>query len=334
MDHKYLFQQEKMLKDCVELAEITRMVCLVFEGRKAIGPTHDDITSDCVAKAIGVPIDVDPRALAILHEWLKATGAEMSEARRRMTRISNGADLVLNEVSGAPGFWIGNVIVMAGVPSIMQAMLDEMASKPKTGIRMLSESVRANARESDIGTCQDGAQLGLEARSRGRFCSNVNGTTVCASHVSGITGARHVIEGNIEYGDSWLICGWTSNSGLNLTVAFWAIAAEAKMSIDPAARANCKDFGIVFLPKEPQPESAAGASQSTGTTLPRSSTRAGAFLVGIQGAGQPDARPVTGWSLPGHRPRWAARRHLSATLQEWPNSRGTRGGVCAWGSVS
>src|SRR5271166_3240102 len=55
-----------------------------------IGPTHDDITSDCVAKAFGVPIDVDPRALAILHEWLKATGAELSEARRRMTRIPKG----------------------------------------------------------------------------------------------------------------------------------------------------------------------------------------------------------------------------------------------------
>src|SRR6266849_9530380 len=117
-----------------------------------IGPTHDDLTSDCVARAFGVPIDVDPRALAILHEWLKATGAEMSEARMRMTRIPKGADLVLNEVSGAPGFWIGNVIVMAGVPSIMQAMLDEAAPKLKTGTRMLSETVRANAREGDIGT--------------------------------------------------------------------------------------------------------------------------------------------------------------------------------------
>ena len=96
------------------------------------------------------------------------------------------------------------------------------------------------------GQAKNCAQLGLEARSRGRLSSNVNGTTVCVSHVSGITGARHVIEGNIEYGYSWLICGWTSNSGLNLTVARWAIAVEAKMS-DPAARANCKDFGIVFL---------------------------------------------------------------------------------------
>jgi len=110
-----------------------------------IGPTHDDITADCVAKAFGVSIDVDPRALAILHEWVKTTGAEMNEARLRMTRIPKGADLILNKVSGAPGFWIHNVIVMAGVPSIMQAMLDEVAPKLKTEVRMLSETVRADA---------------------------------------------------------------------------------------------------------------------------------------------------------------------------------------------
>jgi molybdenum cofactor synthesis domain-containing protein len=124
-----------------------------------IGPTHDDITADSVAKAFGVPIDLDPRALAILHEWLKETGAEMTEARLRMTRIPKGADHVLNKVSGAPGFWIGNVIVTAGVPSIMQAMLDEVSPKLETGVRMLSETVRADAREGDIGT-----QLGEIAR--------------------------------------------------------------------------------------------------------------------------------------------------------------------------
>ena len=116
-----------------------------------IGPTHSDITADCVAKAFGVPIDPDPRALAILHEWVKTTGAEMNEARLRMTRIPKGADLILNKVSGAPGFWIDNVLVMAGVPSIMQAMLDEVAAKLKTGVRILSETVRADAREGDIG---------------------------------------------------------------------------------------------------------------------------------------------------------------------------------------
>jgi molybdenum cofactor synthesis domain-containing protein len=117
-----------------------------------IGPTHDDITADCVAKAFGVPIDVDPRAIAIMQERLAATGAEMNEARLRMTRIPKGADLVLNKVSGAPGIWIENVIVMAGVPSIMQAMLDEVAPKLETGVRMLTETIRADAREGDIGT--------------------------------------------------------------------------------------------------------------------------------------------------------------------------------------
>ena len=79
-----------------------------------IGPTHSDITAACTAKAFGVPMDADPRAPAILHELVKATGAEMNKARLRMTRIPKGADLILNKVLGTPGFWIGNVIVMGG----------------------------------------------------------------------------------------------------------------------------------------------------------------------------------------------------------------------------
>jgi molybdenum cofactor synthesis domain-containing protein len=117
-----------------------------------IGPTHDDITADSIAKAFGVPIDYDPRAVAILKERLAQTGAEMNEARMRMTRIPAGAELVRNKVSAAPGFWLGNVIVMAGVPTIMQAMLDEVAPRLRTGIRMLSETVRADLREGDIGS--------------------------------------------------------------------------------------------------------------------------------------------------------------------------------------
>lgn len=115
-----------------------------------IGPTHDDITADSVAKAFGVPIDYDPRAVALLQQRFK--GPDLNEARMRMTRIPNGAELVTNKVSLAPGFWIGNVIVMAGVPTIMQAMLDEVGPKLKTGKQMLSESIRADAREGDIGT--------------------------------------------------------------------------------------------------------------------------------------------------------------------------------------
>ena len=91
-----------------------------------IGPTHDDITADSVAKAFGVPIDVDPRAVEIFSARA-ADAMELNEARLRMARIPHGAELVDNKISAAPGFWLGNVIVMAGVPSIMQAMLDAVA---------------------------------------------------------------------------------------------------------------------------------------------------------------------------------------------------------------
>jgi molybdenum cofactor synthesis domain-containing protein len=117
-----------------------------------IGPTHDDITADCVAKAFGVPLDFHPEAVAIMKERLAKTGGELNEARMRMTRIPRGAALVANKVSGAPGFWIGNVITMAGIPSVMQAMLDEVAPKLKTGAKLMSETIRADAKEGDVGT--------------------------------------------------------------------------------------------------------------------------------------------------------------------------------------
>ena len=117
-----------------------------------IGPTHDDITADCVAKAFGVAIDYDPRAVEIMTARVRETGGVMNEARMRMTRVPAGAELVLNKVSAAPGFWIGNVIVMAGVPHIMQVMLEYVTPRLKTGAKMLSESVRADCREGDIGT--------------------------------------------------------------------------------------------------------------------------------------------------------------------------------------
>jgi molybdenum cofactor synthesis domain-containing protein len=117
-----------------------------------IGPTHDDITADCVAKAFGVSIDYHPEAMRIISERAAKMGAEMNEARKRMARIPAGATLVENKVSGAPGFRIGNVIVMAGVPSIMQGMLDAVAPTLKTGAKMLSETIRADLREGDVGS--------------------------------------------------------------------------------------------------------------------------------------------------------------------------------------
>ncbi|WP_374546860.1 competence/damage-inducible protein A [Rhodoblastus sp.] len=106
-----------------------------------IGPTHDDITADAVAKAFDVEISEDPRAIALLLERIKPE--DLNEARRRMARIPHGAALVTNPISKAPGFWIGNVIVMAGVPAIMQAMLDDVAPKLVRGAKILSETIDA-----------------------------------------------------------------------------------------------------------------------------------------------------------------------------------------------
>jgi molybdenum cofactor synthesis domain-containing protein len=108
-----------------------------------IGPTHDDITADAVARAFGVAIGEDPRALAMLRE--RFAEADLNAARRRMARIPEGAKLVPNAISKAPGFWIGNVIVMAGVPAIMQCMLDTVGPGLKAGRRIHVETVEAGA---------------------------------------------------------------------------------------------------------------------------------------------------------------------------------------------
>jgi molybdenum cofactor synthesis domain-containing protein len=104
-----------------------------------IGPTHDDITADAIAAALDVEISEDPRAIELLLQLIKRE--DLNEARRRMARIPHGADLVLNKVSKAPGFWIANVIVMAGVPSIMQAMLEEVAPRLSTGTLTIAETI-------------------------------------------------------------------------------------------------------------------------------------------------------------------------------------------------
>ena len=106
-----------------------------------IGPTHDDITADSVAKAFGVPIAEDPRAIAMLLQRVKPE--ELNESRRRMARIPQGAALIENAVSKAPGFMIGNVIVMAGVPAVMQSMLDFVAPQLIGGTPVTVETLDA-----------------------------------------------------------------------------------------------------------------------------------------------------------------------------------------------
>jgi molybdenum cofactor synthesis domain-containing protein len=104
-----------------------------------IGPTHDDITADCVARAFGVGIDEHPGALAILE---RRYGDELNAARRRMARIPDGGILIANPVTDAPGFQIGNVFVMAGVPRIMTAMLEDVAPRLRTGAVVHARTLR------------------------------------------------------------------------------------------------------------------------------------------------------------------------------------------------
>jgi molybdenum cofactor synthesis domain-containing protein len=113
-----------------------------------IGPTHDDITADAIAKAFGVGIDYHPEALAILEPRYKR--GEFNVMRRRMARIPEGASLIKNPVSAAPGFQLENVFVMAGVPMIAQAMLEDIGPRLARGTTIISKTVSASIPEGRI----------------------------------------------------------------------------------------------------------------------------------------------------------------------------------------
>ncbi len=115
-----------------------------------IGPTHDDITADAIAKALGHHIDVDERALNLMRPHYERRGLELTPSRLRMARIPKGATLIENSISIAPGFMIDNVIVMAGVPKIMQVMLDNVSQYLKTGRPMLSKTIKVATPEGEI----------------------------------------------------------------------------------------------------------------------------------------------------------------------------------------
>lgn len=116
-----------------------------------IGPTHDDITADSIAEAFGLRCDYDPKAYEMLSQYYAGRGFAFSEARMRMARMPVGATHIDNPVSLAPGFTVENVHVMAGVPSIFQAMLDNVLPTLKTGTKMLSASVHCPLGEGTIG---------------------------------------------------------------------------------------------------------------------------------------------------------------------------------------
>jgi molybdenum cofactor synthesis domain-containing protein len=113
-----------------------------------IGPTHDDITADAVAKAFGVGIGYHPEAFALLEARYEK--GQFNEMRQRMARIPDGATLIKNNASVAPGFAIGNVFVMAGVPMVMRAMMEEIVTRLPRGVTVKSVTVSADLPEGAI----------------------------------------------------------------------------------------------------------------------------------------------------------------------------------------
>ncbi|KXF77234.1 molybdenum cofactor biosynthesis protein [Paramesorhizobium deserti] len=116
-----------------------------------IGPTHDDITADAISKAFGVPCEYDEKATQLLAANYAGRGLEFTESRKRMARMPRGAVHIDNPISVAPGFMIGNVYVMAGVPSVFEAMLDNVVPQLRTGRKLLSRTVTCPFGEGIIG---------------------------------------------------------------------------------------------------------------------------------------------------------------------------------------
>lgn len=114
-----------------------------------IGPTHDDITVDAVAAALGVPVVIHPEARALLERYY-ATRGGLNEGRLRMARVPEGAELIPNRMSGAPGIRIGNLFVMAGVPHITAGMLDALTGQLEGGAPLISETIGCWVAESEV----------------------------------------------------------------------------------------------------------------------------------------------------------------------------------------
>ncbi len=132
-----------------------------------IGPTHDDITVDAVAAALGVPVVIHPEARAMLERYYTGRGTALTDARLRMARVPQGAELIPNRMSGAPGIRIGNLFVMAGVPHITAGMLDALTGTLEGGAPLLACTIGCWVAESEVADIlraaerdNDGAQIG------------------------------------------------------------------------------------------------------------------------------------------------------------------------------
>ncbi len=155
-----------------------------------IGPTHDDITADCIARAFDAHIDVRDDARALLQAHYDKTGLELNAARLRMARIPDDAALIDNPVSTAPGFTIQNVHVMAGVPSVFQAMVASVLPNLTGGSPLLSQTLRVNRGEGDIAATLSSLATDFSDLSIGCYPFQVNGVFGANVVVRGTDGTQ------------------------------------------------------------------------------------------------------------------------------------------------
>ncbi len=140
-----------------------------------IGPTHDDITADSVGAAFGIPVGEDPMALALIAAHCERRSVPLTPPRRRMARVPEGATLIKNVISAAPGFMLDNVIVMAGVPSVMEAMLEDATQYLRTGRRIHSFTIPLARPEGDVAEILSRAQTAHPDVMMGSYPSYANG---------------------------------------------------------------------------------------------------------------------------------------------------------------
>ncbi len=168
-----------------------------------IGPTHDDITAEAISKAFDLPCEINQEALALMTSHYQGRRMEFTEARKRMARTPRGATLIDNPISIAPGFRIENVHVMAGVPVIMQKMMDAIAPTLKTGTKILSQAVDCPFGEGTIGgplgeiqTRHPNTMIGSYPRfQNGKYSTQI---VIRSKHQSAIDDAKKEVETMLE----------------------------------------------------------------------------------------------------------------------------------------
>ncbi|GGA58471.1 competence/damage-inducible protein A [Sphingomonas psychrolutea] len=133
-----------------------------------IGPTHDDITVNAIAEALGVPVVFHPQALAMLDAYYASRGG-LNEPRKRMARVPEGADLIENRMSGAPGIHVGNIFIMAGVPHITAGMLDALTGTLEGGLPVLSRTIGCWVAESEVADLLRSAEKNHDGVSIGSY---------------------------------------------------------------------------------------------------------------------------------------------------------------------